>query len=144
MLRYEDPPSLLIMHVGGNDIGKEDTKELCVKLKTLFNWLSQLMPNTTLAWSQILSRFKWRHSENLQAMETCRTRINNSVGSYVVGCSGCYIRYPEIKANKQFLKEDGVHLSRLGNDIFLNTLQGAIEIFIKHSAPGSTFPDNQK
>ena len=76
-------------------------------------------------------------------MEACRARINNSVGSYVVGCSGCYIRYPDFKADKQFLLEDRVHLSRLGNGIFLNTLQGAIEIIIRNSASGLTFPDKK-
>lgn len=131
------------MHVGGNDSGKDDTQKLCGRLRRLFDWLSQLMPGTTLVWSQILSRFEWRHSLNIAAMAACRARINNSVGSYVVGCSGCYIRYPDFKADKQFFLEYGVHLSRLGNGIFLNTLQGAIESIIRNSASGLTFPDKR-
>ena len=56
MLKYEDPPTVLVVHIGGNDIGLERTNDLCDQLKRLFDWISLLMPETVLDWSQILPR----------------------------------------------------------------------------------------
>jgi lysophospholipase L1-like esterase len=55
--------------------------------------------------------------------------------------SGSYIRYPEIKANEKFF-EDGVHLASLGNEIFLNTLQGGIESIVENWSSSLTFPNS--
>ena len=69
----------------------------------------------------------------------CRIRINSAIASFVLENGGHYIKYPDILHNSTFLKEDGVHLTDLGNDIFLNNLQGALEMFI---CSGSyTYPD---
>ena len=46
MLRYEDPPNKLVIHIGGSDIGKVRLGYLQYQLKELFVWLSQLMPET--------------------------------------------------------------------------------------------------
>jgi lysophospholipase L1-like esterase len=43
---------------------------------------------------------------------------------------GYYIHYPDIRKTAQFISADGVHLTALGNGIFLNTLQGALEKLI--------------
>ena len=37
-------------------------------------------------------------------------------------------------------KSDGVHLTPVGNDIFLNILQGAVEYFMSSKMGGLTFP----
>jgi lysophospholipase L1-like esterase len=41
----------------------------------------------------------------------------------------------------RFLGEVGVHLSGLGNDVFLNILQEGIEKIVKHMGLHLTFPD---
>jgi hypothetical protein len=43
---------------------------------------------------------------------------------------GGYIHYPDLKPNTTFLIPDGVHLTPLGNELFLNTIQGALEVFV--------------
>jgi hypothetical protein len=48
------------------------------------------------------------------------------MGSYMCKNGGGYIRYPDIKKSEQFVLSDGVHLTGLGNEVFLNTLQGAL------------------
>jgi hypothetical protein len=96
------------------------------------SWLAKVMPTTVLVWSQILSRLQWRYSNNLKAMEKSRVRVNTSIAFYLAKSSGCYIRYPDIKANHRFLGEDGVHLSWLGNNVFLNILQGGIEKIVNN------------
>jgi len=123
MLKYEDSPTVLVVHIGGNDIGLEKTKDLCDQLKRLFDWINLLMPDTVLIWSQILPRFKWRYTNNNVAMERSRNIVNTSVASYMTKTkNGCYIRSPEIKANETFLEKDGVHLAPMGNNIFFEYL----------------------
>ena len=47
---------------------------------------------------------------------------------------GCYIKYPDIVIGQSALfLPDGVHLSQIGTDIFLNTLSGALRTFITSS-----------
>lgn len=103
MLKFEDQPHVIVIHIGGNDLGREKTKVLCDKLREFMSWLAKVMPTTVLVWSQILPRLQWRYSNNLKAMEKSRTRVNTSIASYLTKSSDCYIRYPYIKANHRFL-----------------------------------------
>ena len=74
-------------------------------------------------------------------MEKCRYRLNNSISSYVLRLGGRYIRYPEIKSTGIFLQNDGVHLTNLSNELFLNSVQGGLEMFIQEPSHGPTFPN---
>ena len=141
MLRYVDPPNILIIHVVGNDIGATKTIELCYKINKILSWSRSCLPSSVLVWSQILPRLKWCYSENLRALDRCRNRVNSSIASFQMKYSGSYIRYPEIKANEKFF-EDGVHLASLGNEIFLNTLQGGIESIVENWSSSLTFPNS--
>jgi hypothetical protein len=61
----------------------EKTKDLCDQLKRLFDWISLLMPDTVLVWSQILPRINGRYTNNNVAMERSRNKVNTSVASYL-------------------------------------------------------------
>jgi lysophospholipase L1-like esterase len=74
-------------------------------------------------------------------MDRCGNRVNSSIASFLMKNYGSYIRYPEIKANEKFF-EDGVHLSSLGNEHFLNTLQGGIESIVENWSSSLTFPNS--
>ncbi|XP_063398274.1 uncharacterized protein LOC134683112 [Mytilus trossulus] len=142
MLRLEDPPSYIIVHIGGNDIGNIKLGYLHFQLVKFMSWLSNKLPETTLIWSQVLPRLLWRYSTNGNCMEKCRRRLNSSIGVHMTKHGGCYIRYPDIKATHKFLAQDGVHLSKIGNEIFLNIIQGALETIISSKTGGITFPDD--
>ncbi|CAG2184747.1 unnamed protein product [Mytilus edulis] len=144
MLKYEDPPTILVLHIGGNDIGEKSSKTLCELIRKQFSWMRQLMLDTVFVWSQIIPRSSWRYSDNINAMEKCRMRVNTSIASFLTKTDGCYLRYPDIKANELFLMKDGVHLTSLGNNIFLNTLQGGLEMIIRNLGINLTFPDFQR
>lgn len=144
MKKYEDPPQFIILHVAGNDLGCEKVGFLRNNLKNIIRWILIELPNTTIIWSQILPRLKWRYSDNQTAMHECRYRINNSIASFVTKLGGHYIRYPDIHRNYTFLKSDGVHLTPVGNDIFLNIMQGAIEYFMLSNLGGLTFPTHNE
>jgi len=139
LLRYEEPPNIILIHIGGNDLGYIKVGVLRNWLKNFFSWLQEIMPHAFLVWSQILPRNKWRPSHNLPAMDRARIRLNSSVGSFVLSKGGGYIRYPDIQGNNTFLCNDGVHLTSLGNSVFLNTIQGGLEAFLLKGA--RVYPD---
>lgn len=95
------------------------------------------MPNTDIILSQISPRKTWRYSNNTTSMKKCRRRLNSSLGRYMVRHGGYYSKYPD----NTFISSDGIHLTKFGNIIFLNTLQGALEYFVTSKVCGLTFPD---
>ena len=122
--------SYIVVHIGGNDLGETRLGLLHYKLKRFMMWLSHKMPLTQLIYSQILPRTYWRYSSDNNKIDKCRRRLNSSIGSLMVKDGGYYIHYPDIRKTAQFISADGVHLTALGNGIFLNTLQGALEKFV--------------
>jgi hypothetical protein len=65
-------------------------------------------------------------------MEITRKRVNRGVHSYLLKIGGYVIRHPNFDDRHPALfKKDGVYLSFIANDIFLNQIQGALETFLK-------------
>ena len=126
LMRLEDTPDYVVIHIGENDIGDIRVGHLHYLLVRFMSWLAQMMPQTGLIWSAILPRLPWKYSDNNDRMEKCRRRLNSSMGLHMVRHGGYCIKYPEIKADRRFFKSDGVHLTKIGNQVFLNILQGAI------------------
>jgi hypothetical protein len=71
-------------------------------------------------------------------MAKCRRRLNSIVAACLINKGGYYIHYPDIKPSRIFL-EDGVYLAHLGNEVFMNIIQGAIEAFTT-GLGGRSFP----
>ncbi|XP_063426546.1 uncharacterized protein LOC134710223 isoform X3 [Mytilus trossulus] len=126
-------PHALILHCGGNDIGNVPCGALLYHVKFTIAILSRMLPNCSLIWSSILPRRSWRYSSDDHAMEVTRKRINRGVRSYILKHGGYVIKYPDFDdCHPALYSGDGVHLSFIGNDIFLNQIQSALETFIKY------------
>lgn len=125
-------PNYLLVHAGGNDIGRVPTQWLRRYICSVLNYLINFFPGTSIVWSCILPRLKWRYSDDTAAMERSRTRINRAVIQFVVSHGGYAIKHPDFQDKHPALFSDDCHLSFIGNDIFLNTFQGAFETFINH------------
>ena len=141
LMRLEDTPDYVVIPIGGNDIGDIRVGHLHNMLVRFISWLTQMMPQTGLISSAILPRLTWTYLDNNDRMEKCRRRLNSSMGLHMVRHGDYYIKYPEIKADRCFLKTDGVHITKIGNQVFWNILQGTIEQFVKSKVGGLTFPD---
>jgi hypothetical protein len=59
---------------------------LQLMLRRLLNWLWVKYPESFIVWSQIIPRINWRYSDNVEAMDRTRRRINSTDAKYVV----CY------------------------------------------------------
>lgn len=131
MLRFIDAPSHLILHCGANDLGDAPLYEVRVLAKQTINYLKRVMPNTKIIWSQALPRRNWRYSNDNVAMNKSRNRLNNFAATICLRALGGYIKYPDLALSHETLwSTDGVHLSDTGNDVFLNTIQAALEAII--------------
>lgn len=139
LTQYEESPDYLIIHCGVNDIGAIDLFSLIQKIKTHLQFIKVQFPQSTLVWSQMPPRYKWRYSNDNKAMERCRLKANRVAASSVLKLGGCYIKHPDLLRNmSQFLMPDGVHLNELGNKLFLNNFQGGLEFF--QSQLGQVYP----
>ena len=78
-------PRFLIIHVGGNDIAKDDNplRRQQMFTKNVINQLRSEMPLTCVIWSHILPWLYWRHAVSNVAADRSRCRINSSVASFV-------------------------------------------------------------
>lgn len=65
-------------------------------------------------------------------MEQARHRVNRLAAKEVLACGGRIIRHPQFIGKPHNLyNSNGVHLSKLGNYLFLNNIQGALEYFVR-------------
>ena len=142
LLSLEDPPNYILFYIGENYLGCKKLGYLHYLLVRFLSWLAKKMPDSMLIMSQILPRLNWRYSNNLTVMDKCKRRLNSSIGAHVTRNEGCYIRYPDFKATNQFISTDGVYLTKLGNAIFLNTIQRGLESIILSNTGGVTNPND--
>ena len=131
-------PGMIVFHCGGNDIGKLACKQLIHIIQSTFSICEIALPETKLVFSNILPRQDWRFSDNNKAMNRMRQRINRSIKGHMVSKGGFYIHHTDLDPFHSGIYKDGIHLSYIGNDIFLNTLQCAIENFINRR--GNVYP----
>ena len=127
-------PSALLIHCGGNDIGHTETPcgLLTNQMKvTLVSMFIEILPGCPIIWSSILPRIKWRLSEKHN--KNGKNKEANHVISYFLNTNCYVIKYPDFDDKLPALFDpDGTHLSYIGNDIFINAIQGTLETFFKY------------
>lgn len=126
----EVDPDILVLHCGANDIGRVQLHILLSKVTEVLQGVRNLFPKSIIVWSQLLLRTSWRYSDNVLAMNRACRRLNSHAAKLCVEHKGYYIRHADINAgfyNSHILSHDGVHLSDLGNDLFLNQLRASID-----------------
>lgn len=130
------PPQFLVLHSGGNGIGREPCGTLRNNIQAVISQLMLILPYTQIVWSCILPRLQWRYSNNIKAMEACRSRVNRAIMHFLLRKGHKTIKHTDFqdKLPALYLK-DGVHLSYIGNDIFLNTVQAALQTFLNSNVP---------
>lgn len=123
-------PQVLVIHLGGNDLGMLKRKALVIQARLDLQKIREAWPDVRILWSAIVPRRVWRDVTDPGAMDRALKKVNREIRkSLREGVDG-FIPHPCLKANLPNLyRQDGVHLSELGNDIFLQDLrQGLLEI----------------
>jgi hypothetical protein len=83
-----------------------------------------LLPSFKIVWSEILQRRYWYHANDSKAVESAIKRMNreSEILSSFGGYTTCHITIPA--SEKSLFRYEGTHLSNIGINIYLNTIQG--------------------
>jgi lysophospholipase L1-like esterase len=133
--KQNDPPTYILIHCGGNDIGLKTSAAIIADLKIIIDNIRSKFPYTKIIWSQILPRRSWRYMPDVYHADRARKRINSSIATYVINGGGHYLKYPDITLAPMFFRYDDTHLSPTGYDLMLNSISGAIYSFRKLNSP---------
>lgn len=130
-------PNFLVIHIGSNDLTTPDLtgKTIIEDIKCKIARCQALFQNVCIVWSSILPRRYWHYAPlNSGAdIDSKRRRINSAINNYVTEVKGKAIRHDQNIMAKEIslYRPDGTHLSKTGNQILLNNLQGGLESFLK-------------
>lgn len=122
-VRFEGPPSAIVLQLGENDLPATDCCSLRFTIQRDLVELAEFLPGVKVFWSQLLQRRTWRGSRCPAATEGARKRVNKVAMKTVIAHGGSVIAHPNITFKEAVLfRDDGVHLSPLGNDTWLNSV----------------------
>ncbi|KAJ8359570.1 hypothetical protein SKAU_G00160950 [Synaphobranchus kaupii] len=123
-------PDVIILHLGGNDLGKTDPRVLLAAVKKDLVSLRSIFLNCQLVWSDILPRRSWRTTEDAEAVENYRVLVNRRVRADMAELGGAgVVGHDSIRpgSDSGLYRPDGVHLSGKGIDMFNIDLQDFLE-----------------
>jgi hypothetical protein len=142
MQTIHNPPSILLLHCGGNNIGDPQNTLRGIQkfIKSTLAHIRKQFPNTLIIWSHILPRGNWINSLSSADGEKARKRINSSVATFVLNqLDGASIKHPGIQLmHKTLFRRDKIHLSDIGNNILINSWKNAIVKFV--TTPNRVYP----
>lgn len=128
-----DKPDIILLHCGGNSLGRTPLKIIRELIDDVVRFINENF-SCTIIWSEILPRSSWRYSSNIQAMETARRRVNSYAATRIIANKGCYIKHNDLReVTPLYYMEDGVHLTRQGNCLFLDRLSVALHAYINRN-----------
>ncbi|XP_073496194.1 uncharacterized protein [Phyllobates terribilis] len=140
-VRLDRPPDILLLHVGGNDLGVRPFKELIRDIWHDFLRLSASFPGMITVWSEIVPRKSWGNARSIESLNKARRKVNRAVSKFVSENGGVSIRHFDLENGLgDFWLSDGVHLNDGGIDVWSSALQRGIEeaIFMRESRVFST------
>ncbi|XP_077113503.1 uncharacterized protein LOC143809782 isoform X2 [Ranitomeya variabilis] len=135
--RVTSSPTIVVIHVGGNDLASFSLVELLTLMRSDMDKFSMFFPSMRLVWSEIIPRVVWRGARERNAMERSRRTLNQRISRFVRFKNGVVVRHHRLEGdNSGFLLPDGVHLNEAGLDIFLNGIREGV-LQAMHSLGGS-------
>ncbi|KAM4026879.1 uncharacterized protein ACNLHF_022756 [Anomaloglossus baeobatrachus] len=126
--RVARPPTILVIHAGGNDLCFLKMAELMTLMRADLERIINFFSEVILVWSELIPRVVWQGARDAEAIERSRRTINCRLSRFVRSKSGVVIRHRQLEGdNRRLMGTDGVHLNEIGLDIFLSGLQDGVE-----------------
>lgn len=129
---YQRPPSVILVHLGGNDLSKLTTLSMMAIIRKGLKYVRRAAPECHLVWVDILPRFDYRVLESAwESIDQKRMRVNRFGHAMMTKLHG-HVLSPDIDLETPgFFRPDGVHLSDVGNDMYIDALRDCIRSLIR-------------
>lgn len=122
------PPDILVLHVGGNDLGLRSMLDITWDIKFDFLRLPMAFPGMVIVWSDIIARTAWRLARSVERVNKARKKINRDVSGFVVMNGGAGNQtFGAGVETWRYLRGDGVHLNSVGINMWSLGLQDGIQ-----------------
>ncbi|KAM3929163.1 uncharacterized protein RB166_006951 [Leptodactylus fuscus] len=130
--RLDRPPDVLLLHVGGNDLGRRPFRELINDIKFDLLRLWAMFPGMVTIWSDIVPRKVWKDVRSVERINKARIKVNRAVGRFMARNGALAVRHLELESGSgAFWRRDGVHLNAVGIDLWCLDLQQGIETALR-------------
>ncbi|XP_038620735.1 tumor susceptibility gene 101 protein isoform X2 [Tachyglossus aculeatus] len=124
-------PDVLVVHLGGNDLGATRLLDIIIRMKKDFGFIKQMFKHVVPVWSNIIPRKAWNQEKPQKVMDKCRKKVNGEVGSFLKLLGGCVVKHESLVPESPGLFHlDGVLLSESGTDVFNLDLLSVLETLI--------------
>ncbi|KAH3782001.1 hypothetical protein DPMN_159912 [Dreissena polymorpha] len=125
------PPNILVLHLGGNDLCIDSCSKVRNNINREIKNLRTVFADTAIIWVDIIGRINWRSSLPRKIITSKRRRVNGFGRVCVQWTSRSTSITVDIDANTPvFFLPDGVHLSPVELEFYLDTLRDAIMQFL--------------
>ncbi|XP_061482204.1 uncharacterized protein LOC133384300 [Rhineura floridana] len=127
IMSLADRPHILLIHLGENDLVQHPGLDLLLKVTRDLTWLIRSYPHLLRVWSEMLVRRVWRGAVHPNKIDRARKWVNRKVRDFVLSLGGAVLSHDRIRFHAPHLfRDDGVHLSEQGCDLFLEDLMGGL------------------
>jgi hypothetical protein len=127
-------PSIIIIHVGGNNIYNTNQNKIIRILKKEIAYLFRNFEKSLILWTFILPRLSYSFGHQINDQRTMnekRKRINKALLSYVLSFpNGRALNIKSIDETEGFFHTDKVHLSLVGVEMYIDAISEAITQFL--------------
>ncbi|XP_023593445.1 tumor susceptibility gene 101 protein isoform X1 [Trichechus manatus latirostris] len=124
-------PDVLVVHLGGNDLGVMELLDIITRIKKDLRFIKQMFKNVTIVWSNMIPRKVWYNSAKPHFMNKCVKKGNELIGSFMKFIGGSTISHASLVPESPGLFHlNGVLLSESGTDIFNLDLLSVLETLI--------------
>uniref|UniRef100_A0A8D0GUF0 SGNH hydrolase-type esterase domain-containing protein n=1 Tax=Sphenodon punctatus TaxID=8508 RepID=A0A8D0GUF0_SPHPU len=121
-------PSVIVIHLGENDLVQQASAPLIIKMKNDLGILRRAFPDAYIILSSLLPRRFWKGAKEPANVETARTAVNKEMAKYCLENGIILLRHDLITYdNPSLFLPDVDDLSEAGADVFTADLKGALE-----------------
>ncbi|XP_075047299.1 uncharacterized protein LOC142107394 [Mixophyes fleayi] len=117
-------PDILVVHLGGNDIGQMKSLELIINIRDDILTASEYWPSIKFCWSYIVPRRTWRSDLPPTAISSVVRKVNQVASKIFRQAGGFSISHPLLKAEYIHLfRLDGKKLTMIQSHCHFRQLQ---------------------
>ncbi|XP_077140621.1 uncharacterized protein LOC143805314 isoform X4 [Ranitomeya variabilis] len=131
-VRLDRVPDIVVIHLGGDDLGKRPCRVLIKDIKCDMLRLWAMFPKVVVVWSDIIKRKIWCGARSVAGVNKARIKLNKAVSRFMGRNGAVVVRHVNLESGEgSYWRADGVHLNEVGTDMWCLAIQEGIETALK-------------